>query len=406
LDSTCTDGSGPATLLQANNGSLYGITENGGTYGSGTVFKVTAAGKLTTVYNFCARRNCGDGEVPVQLVEANGEFYGVTSYGGANNYGTFFKITTGGQLTTLASFTSNATQPTAGLMQGADGNFYGTNSGTVQNFGGIIKIASTGEVSTLYTFCAQGFPCPNGSVPFGALVQAADGNFYGTTYAGGAYDDGTVFQLTAAGDLTTLYSFCAAGVPTCPDGAGPFTGLIQATDGNLYGTTQYGGSGSNPDCFGDDCGVLFKITTAGVLTPLYDFCTQAGKQCPDGFYLVEPLFQATNGSFYGTTVWGGTGGSSIACSAGCGTVYSVSVGLGSFVEANPGSSAVGAVVNILGNNLTGTTSVTFNGTPATYTVVSSTYIKATVPTGATSGTVEVTTPGGMLSSNVSFQVLP
>jgi uncharacterized repeat protein (TIGR03803 family) len=185
-------------------------------------------------------------------------------------------------------------------------------------------------VTTLYSFCSE-TNCADGNAPFGALVQATDGNFYGTTYAGGSYDDGTVFKLSTAGQLTTIYSFCEAGLPTCPDGAAPSTGLIQASDGNFYGTTQYGGSGSIPDCFGDNCGIIFKITATGTLTPLHDFC-HGGKTCPDGFYNVEPLLQATNGNLYGTTGEGGSDDKD--CSAGCGTIYGLSVGLGPFVEAN------------------------------------------------------------------------
>ena len=171
--------------------------------------------------------------------------------------------------------------------------------------------------------------------------------------------------------------------------------LVQATDGNLYGTTYgLGASGR---------GTIFKITPLGNLTNLYSFCPQSG--CPDGEEPSAGLVQDTNGDFYGTTSIGGTSVKG-ACGTGCGTVFSLSVGLGPFVKTQTASGNVGAAVNILGTDLTGATSVTFSGIAAVFEVVSGSEITATVPSGASSGTVEVVTPGGTLSSNVPFRVLP
>ncbi len=245
-------------------------------------------------------------------------------------------------------------------------------------------------LTTLYSFCSQ-TNCTDGNEPRG-LVQAADGNFYGTTAFGGAYYNnycsadpgcGTVFEITPAGVLTTLYSFCSQ--PNCPDGGHP-VGLVQATDGNFYGATEWGGANGH--------GTVFEITPSGTLTTLYSFCAQAN--CADGANPEGRLMQATNGNLYGTTYYGGANVD--------GTVFSLSVGLGPFVETLPTSGNVGATVIILGNKLTDATSVTFNGTAATFTVVSSSEITTTVPTGATTGTVEVTIPSGTLSSNIAFQV--
>jgi hypothetical protein len=138
-----------------------------------------------------------------------------------------------------------------------------------------------------------------------------------------------------------------------------------------------------------------------VLTTLHDFCPQRG--CPDGSYPVAPLVQATNGSFYGTTLFGGA---SSACLGGCGTVFGISVGLSPFVETRPGSGKTAATVRILGTSLSGSTSVTFNGTVATFKVISPSLIGATIPAGATTGPVQVVTPSGTLTSNVNFRVLP
>jgi len=223
---------------------------------------------------------------------------------------------------------------------------------------------------------------PNG------ITQAANGNFYGVTYEGGVGSCsngagcGTIFEMTPTGILTTLYSFCK--VSGCPDGFGPGP-VSQATDGNFYGTTVGG-------TFGE--GTVFQFTPNGSLTSLYNFCSQSG--CPDGQVPDGGILQATNGTFYGTTDAGGANFG--------GTVFSVAMGLGPFVKTVPTAGKVGANVIILGNNLTGTTKVSLNGTVATYTVVSDTEITATVPTGATTGRVVVTTPSGTLKSNVVFRV--
>jgi hypothetical protein len=214
----------------------------------------------------------------------------------------------------------------------------------------------SGALTTLFNF-------PQGSLN-GTLVQALNGDFYGATF----YDVsnctacGTVFKMTPSGGLTTLYN--------SRDGFA--TALIQATNGNLYG-------GTVPR---SDSGTIFEVTSSGTLATLYSFT--------DGEY-PSGLVQDTNGTFYGTTP---------------DTIFSFSVGLGPFVKTQTTSGQVGAAINILGSDLTGTTSVTFNGTPATFTVVSTSLVTTTVPADATSGRVQVITPGGTLSSNVPYRVGP
>jgi uncharacterized repeat protein (TIGR03803 family) len=229
------------------------------------------------------------------------------------------------------------------------------------------------------------FDRADGSNPAAALVQAINGSLYGTTGTGGAYGAGTIFEITPGGKFSTLYNFCHT-YTGCYHGDGP-TGLVQATNGNLYGTTGGGG------VYG--AGTVFEITPGGKLTTLYSFCSQ--RRCTDGSQPLAGLVQATNGNFYGTTYYGGTNGD-------YGTVYSLSVGLRPFVETLPAAGKVGGHVIILGNHLTGTTSVTFNGTAAKFKVVSSTEIMTTVPSGATTGPVKVTTPSCTLISNVNFRV--
>jgi uncharacterized repeat protein (TIGR03803 family) len=407
------DGAYPyAGLVLATNGYFYGVTTGGGANGYGSVFEMTPAGKLTSLYSFCAKPSCTDGAYPMgALVEGtDGNLYG-TTYGGGTysnstycpnsgpGCGTVFRLTASGSLTTLYSFCAetncaDGTNPESGLVQATNGTFYGAasdggaygfNCTAIGGCGAVYQITPAGKEKTLYSFCAQA-GCPDGANPAAAPTQASDGKLYGTTENGGVngtcgnnFGCGTVFKITTAGTLTSLYSFCVQ--TGCPDGdaAG---GLVQATDENFYGTTNSGGS--------SDDGTVFSITAGGALTTLHSF---AGA---DGSTPYSAPFQATNGTLYGTTYDGG--------SSNYGTVFSVSVGLGPFVETNPGSGKVGTRVIILGTNLKGSTSVAFNGTAAKFKVVSDSEITTSVPKSASTGSVVVKTPKGKLKSNVPFRV--
>jgi uncharacterized repeat protein (TIGR03803 family) len=388
------DGAYPyAGLAEGTGGSFYGTTASGGAKDYGTIFKIARSGTLTPLHHFAG----SDGYYPVaELVQgSDGNFYGTTEIGGtrgingdncSDGCGTIFRITPKGKLTTLYDFCSqnkctDGAYPYAGLAKGSDGNFYGTTSfgGANGHFGTVFKITASGMLTTLHSFDGA-----DGEAPAAGLVQATflNGNFYGTTSGGGANSAGTLFKITPGGTLTTLYSFDRK------DGEWPYAGLVQATDGNFYGTTAFGGA--------DGGGTIFKITPSGALTTLYIFCSQTN--CTDGEYPYATLVQGTNGTLFGTTEYGGAYDG--------GTVFSLSVGLGPFVETNPTSGKVGRAVKILGTNLTGSTAVTFNGTAATFTVKSKSEITTTVPTGATTGTVQVVTPGRTLSSSVPFTVIP
>lgn len=389
--SHCTDGSYTyATPVQSTNGNFYGTTYTGGTSDLGTVFNLSPSGKLTTLHSFGG----ADGAEPLAgLALANGNLYGTTSTGGAQNDGTVFKITPGGTLTTLHSFSgADGEYPYASLALGADGNLYGTTleGGTHGGYGTVFKVTPGGTFTVLYSFCSQS-GCPGGQFPQTGLVQATNGLLYGTTIEGGAYGDGTIFSITTGGALSAVYNVCSQS--GCPDGEYLYAPLIQATDGNLYGIMDVGGA--------NNAGTVFKLTTSGTLTTLYNFCSQSG--CTDGAYPAGSLLQATNGNLYGTTADGGVNN---CVPSGCGTVFSISAGLSPFVETEPASGKVGAAVNILGTNLAGATSVTFNGTAATFTIKSQSEITTAVPSGATTGTVQVVTPGGTLTSNVPFRVTP
>jgi uncharacterized repeat protein (TIGR03803 family) len=375
----CSDGEYPtAGLILATNGDLYGTTQRGGIGGGGTVFKITTSGTLTTLYSFDGT----DGLEPTGLVQAtNGDFYGTTEYAGANGLGIVFKITTSGKLTTLHSFDGiDGERPYGAMVQATNGDLYGTTIyGGTNNDGAVFEITTGGEFTTLYSFCTQA-GCADGEYPTAGLVQATNGDFYGTTSSGGTVGDGTVFKITSAGELTTLHSFEGT------DGQLVYATLVQATNGDLYGTTIYGGTNND--------GTVFEITTAGELTTLYNFCTQA--KCADGIF-PSALVQATNGDFYGTTELGGANDD--------GTIFSLDLGIAPFVILQSASGTVGSTVGILGQDFSESSVVKFNGVDATKIVLSgTTYITATVPAGATDGKVTVTTGTTTLTSTQTFIV--
>ncbi|HEX3627693.1 MAG TPA: choice-of-anchor tandem repeat GloVer-containing protein [Verrucomicrobiae bacterium] len=276
-----------AGLAQANDGNLYGTTEKGGTNGYGTIFRITVGGALTPLYSFTGGN---DGAHPYAgLVQAtDGYLYGTTEDGGTNGYGAVFRITTNGAMTPLYSFTygRDGANPRGGLVQAGDGFIYGTTTEGGTNFDGtVFRMSTNGAMTPLYSF-SDGH---TGSFPEAALVQANDGNLYGTTYEGGTNGFGAVFRITTNA-LISLYSFTNG-----HDGAYPVAGLVQANDGNLYGTTEDGGT--NLD------GAIFRITTNGILTPIYSFTDGHDGALPEA-----GLVQAGDGNLYGTSYAGGTNG--------------------------------------------------------------------------------------------------
>jgi uncharacterized repeat protein (TIGR03803 family) len=402
-------------LVQGVDGNFYGSTEYVGANYTGTVFNISPEGMLTaldsleyshlsvlaTDGNFYGTsagifKMDPDGTLTTLTVPdgatiggviqgSDGNFYGSTTSGGANNYPTVFRATPAGDLTTIVS--SPSVLSGVQLVEGNDGGFYGTNAGGgPKGYGAIFRVTPSGWLTTLHTFGG-----PDGKSPYAALILGSDGNFYGTTYTRGANDPalceglgcGTVFRITPWGGLTTLYNFCAR--HACADGQWPTGSLVEGTDGNFYGTTQEGG------IFG--YGTVFKITPEGRLITVHSFSLSEGALPYAG------LVQGTDGAFYGTTMMGGDP------NCGCGTVFRLSTGLAPFVKTLPTTGKAGATATILGNNLLGSTSVTFNGVAATFQVISNTEIQATVPIGATTGSVEVTTIQGTLKSNVAFRVM-
>jgi len=280
------EGSSPqSALVQGTDGNFYGTTDAGGSNGFGAVFRYNAAqSKLSPLYSFLG---ASDGARPAAaLVQGtDGNFYGTASEGGAESYGALFRVSSSGAFRSLYSFTNglDGGNPVAPLVQGSDGNFYGTSTGPQNGFGTVFEMTTNGAVSSLYAFSGGS----DGAYPQAALVEGADGNFYGTTSSGGTNNQGAVFGLSSLGVFRQVMSFVGGF-----DGADPQAPLVQGTNGNFYGTTYQGGVAGY--------GVVFEMTAQGGLTSLYSFTNGA-----DGVYPAGGLVEGSDGNFYGTTSGGG-----------------------------------------------------------------------------------------------------
>lgn len=287
-----TDGENPmGSLVQASDGDFYGMTQYGGTADNGVVFKITPGGTETVLYSFAGGTTDG-AEPQGKLIQASdGVFYGMTTYGGSSGDGTVFKITPAGAETVLHSFAGGATDgayPQGSLIQATDGNFYGMALVAGSNNDGLVfEITPGGAETVLHSFTGG---TTDGARPYGSLIQASDGSFYGMTILGGASNDGVVFEISPAGAVTVLHSFTGA----TTDGGSPYGSLIQAADGNFYGMTYKGGS--------SEFGVVFNITPAGAESVVYSF----GGGTADGGLPTGDLIQASDGHFYGMTAEGGS----------------------------------------------------------------------------------------------------
>jgi uncharacterized repeat protein (TIGR03803 family) len=361
------DGSTPnAGLTLGLDGNFYGTTVLGGINNLGTIYKVTAGGVVTILYSFTGGT---DGAYPhgTPVLGNDGNFYGLTQYA------TAYKITPSGAFTLLGSIPDRSFSP---LFLGVDGNFYGTTQhGGSLNQGTVFKMTPAGVVTVIYNFDGT-----NGGVPWGGVVQATDGNFYGTATGGGSGGGGVVFRVTPSGSYKVLHSFP---VGTQNDGNDPIAGLLFATDGTFYGTTFAGGL--------NGFGVVFQITPTGQ----YLFLNQVDKV--SGSNPQSELVQHTNGWIYGLAL----GGTHID-----GVFYGLNVNLGAKVKLVLSSGKVGSNVEILGSGFTGTTAVQFSHMGASFRVISDTFLTATVPARATTGPVTVTTPTGTLISMTTFRVIP
>jgi uncharacterized repeat protein (TIGR03803 family) len=448
-DFNTTDGSSPqGGLTLGTDGNFYGSTTFGGSHSVGTLFKVTASGTFTTIYNFTNGADAGFPHAS-PILGTDGKLYGVS---GTGSNGLVYRSTTAGVLTPLATLGIQCDSP---LVQGTDGKFYGiTNLGGVNNRGQVFSVTTAGVVKTVFSFND-----PTGALPFGPLLQAPDGNFYGTASIGGTNGGGVVYKLTMAGVYTVLHNFDNV---NRVNGFTPTTGVVEGSDGFLYGVTSVGGAslggtifkvktdstgfaivhnfdtshGSGPDSMITlhTSGKIFGLTNAGGSHNdgvLYSFANNLksfvqpvvlqSAKVGAGVGLLGQNFSTATQVLFGTgtgtfTVTGNTfinakpvegattgfitvkepGGDQLTTKK-----FKIAPGITSFT---PTSGAVGTSVTITGTTLTGATSVKFNGKAATFTVNSDTKITATVPAGATTGKISVTTPGGSGSSTTDFTV--
>jgi uncharacterized repeat protein (TIGR03803 family) len=284
------DGGSPyASLIRDAKGNLYGATFAGGAANLGTIFKIDKTGKETVLYSFTGSP---DGEHPTRnlLLGKSGNMYGVAYEGGANGFGAVYELDKAGKESVVYSFESgtDGEYPGSGLIEDAEGNLYGsTGYGGATGNGTVYKVTKAGKETILHSFTGA-----DGQYPFGNLLRDSAGTIYGTTSAGGTVGDGTVFKLTAKGKETVLHSFVSG-----KDGENPYAGLVQDDKGNFYGTTYSGGAG----CSGFGCGTVFKVTPKGKETVLHAFATSDGHY-PDFGTLVRDAA----GNLYGTTYAGGS----------------------------------------------------------------------------------------------------
>ena len=365
-------------------GNLWGTTSGGGKDGAGTVFKITPAGALTKVYDFTNGKDDSAPNYP-PLQGQDGNMYGVSEEQYNTQYGSFFKLTTKGAMSPHPFNYTNGQTPNL-PAQGNDGNFYGTaQSGgdATCRCGVIYKATAGGTITVLHKFTGYASSTVyDGNRPIGILAQDSDGNFYGTTYQGGKFNEGTVFKITPAGTYTLLYSFGSV----TGDGLLPIAALTVGTDGNLYGAASKGGKAGY--------GALYEITTAGKEKLLYSFCVIA---CTDGYVPTTPLVLHTDGIFYGNTAGSSLGGS---------VFYSLKTGLKPFVKLVTWSAKIGATVEILGQGFTSATGVTFAGVAAKFNNISDTYMTAVVPAGAKTGVVTVKTFTSTMTGDRTLLVVP
>lgn len=322
------------SLIQTTNGTLFGITQYGGLNmsqctiggtaiqaGCGTIFSTGTSGSFSNLASFGPFSSpIGVGPVAALMQSQSGTFYGTTYVGGsttcggmlgtlvAKGCGSIFSFSGLGAPAAAHTFSgAEGAYPATTLLQGSDGNFYGTTTGggtlTCSSYGSpgcgtVFKMASTGSVTTLHAFTKQ-----DGASPQSSLILGNDGSMYGsaifggtTSCSGGAQWSGcgTIFKIDASGNFTLLHSFSG------PDGAYPAT-LLLGADGYFYGTTESGGSSSCIGRYGPGCGTIFRMDAAGNITVIYAFTGQS-----DGSWPESALIQGTDGNLYGTAVYGGT----------------------------------------------------------------------------------------------------
>jgi uncharacterized repeat protein (TIGR03803 family) len=278
------------TLIVGPDGSVYGTTYAGGSNSAGTVFRLSADGSFTNLASFGGDK--GANPWCQLFLDRDGNLFGTTSQQGPGGFGTVFKLNHDGSLSVLASFhNSDGATPEDGVIRAADGNFYGTTTfGGAYGAGTVFRVKPQGALTNLISFNST-----NGAFPVGTLTQGTDGSLYGVTFSGGAQPYGTFFKVTTNGVFTTLHELAQPSEGYSPSGT-----LILGPDGNFYGTTRFGGTNTNsgPSAL---AGTVFKLTPSGSITQLAAF------NGFDGSQPLTPLVLGRDGNLYGTTLFGGSG---------------------------------------------------------------------------------------------------
>lgn len=322
------DGTTPNALILSRDGYLYGTTFTGGDFGYGTVFRISPDGVETVIHSF--GRGSDDGANPKGLIQgSDGDFYGTTTNGGIQNCvratvqiagppgkyidstgcGVLYKINARGEVAILHYFSggTDGQQPIPTLVEVGNGEFYGaTDTGGIVNnlcdvdgCGLIFRVTTGGQKTTVHPF---GAISADGFRPIG-LTLGTDGILYGTTAVGGAQSQGTVFTVSAEGTYTILHAFGSLGSGAA---AYPYGSLVEGSDGNFYGASRYGGIGRFDLCeLG--CGTLYRISPTGAETMVYAFSETANGAFPNGAVPEGSLIAGSDGNLYGLTSYGGAG---------------------------------------------------------------------------------------------------
>ncbi len=394
------DGCSPqAPPIQAANGTFYGTTES-------TAYSVTSTGVFTTLHTFTGTD--GATSYPPLVQGTDGNFYGVTQYGGTSGDGVIYKMSAAGTVTVLHNLNGvpDGAQPTSAMIQGRDGNFYGVTTAGGSFYGTVFKITPSGVFTVLHTFASGP---TEGSAPI-SLVQATDGKLYGVTNGGGTTGGGTIYSISTAGTFSVLYNFANSST----SGFAPDSPLRQDTSGLFYGSTYNGGATST--C---NCGVVYSfnaglgsyanlLATSGKLGAKVGILGQGfTTSSVVKFGGVQASAITLSGSTYITaTVPVAAKTAAVTVTTGATTLTTPQTFrvLPTITSFTPTSGPVGTLVSIIGTELTQTTKVTFNGKSASFTAVSDEQVTATVPTGATTGKIAITTKGGTATSATNFTV--
>jgi uncharacterized repeat protein (TIGR03803 family) len=327
------DGSDPDVgVIRDAAGNLYGTTATGGVANQGVVYKVDSSGRESVLYSFTGGADGGQPNSGL-FADAAGNLYGTSNFGGTWNWGVLYRVNAAGQETVIYSSPGglDGSQPQAGVIQDAAGNFYGvTFAGGPADLGVVYKLDPTAHETVLYSFTGG----PDGSQPESSLIGDSEGNVYGTALYGGALGGGVVFKVDSAGDQTILYNFSGGA-----DGGSPAAGVIRDAVGNFYGTTLLGGLANQ--------GVVYKLDATGHENVLYSFTGEADGANPQGTLIGDPA-----GNLYGTATWGGAANEGVVFKLDATGVFTV---LHSFTGGADGGAPSGALVRDAAGNLYGTT---------------------------------------------------